>query len=611
MAFDGFVVAALVKEMNDKLLGGRLYKIAQPEEDELLITIKNNKDQYRLLLSASASLPLVYLLQGNKPSPLTAPNFCMLLRKHLSNGRIVAITQPGLERIIRFEIEHLDEMGDLCKKFLIVELMGKHSNIIFCDENDMIIDSIKHIPAYVSSVREVLPGRKYFIPNTTGKHNPLMVNMSDFNIYIGEKPMPVSKALYSSFTGISPVSAEEICHLASIDSQTSANCLSEPELTHLWGNFHNVMEDIISDDFSPCIVYKNDEPVEFSAIQLTMYNIEDNMTDNVHADRDISYDCNENSAPLYRIENITSISAVLQSFYEKKNNITRIRQRSADLRQIVNTALERNNKKYDLQLKQLADTEKREKYRIYGELLNAYGYDIPEGAKSFEVLNYYTNEMVTIPLQEDLTAHENSVKYFERYNKLKRTYEALSKLTLETKEEIDHLESISNSLDIAVSYDDLVQLKEEMIEYGYIHRKGTKGKSSSGRKEKITSKPFHYISSDGFHMFVGKNNYQNEDLTFKVATGNDWWFHAKNIPGSHVIVKAENKELPDSTFEEAARLAAHYSKASGQEKVDVDYIQKKHIKKPAAAKPGFVIYHTNYSMTIDNNPHKMGTLIEE
>lgn len=593
MAFDGFAVAALVKEINDKLLGGRLYKIAQPEEDELFITIKNNKEQYRLMLSASASLPLVYILQDNKPSPLTAPNFCMLLRKHLSNGRIVAVTQPGLERIIRFEIEHLDDMGDLCKKFLIVELMGKHSNIIFCDENDVIIDSIKHIPAYVSSVREVLPGRDYFIPNTTGKHDPLDVDMEGFITIIREKPMPAAKALYSSFTGISPVSAEEICHLASIDSQKTANCMSEPELTHLYGIFRNIMEDIQSGSFSPCIVYRDDEPVEFSAIPLTMY------SDNVSA------------GGTYRTENSSSISAVLQSFYEKKNNITRIRQRSADLRQIVNTALERNNKKYDLQLKQLADTEKREKYRIYGELLNAYGYDIPEGAKSFEALNYYTNEMITIPLQEDLTAHENSVKYFERYNKLKRTYEALSKLTLETKEEIDHLESISNSLDIAVSYDDLVQLKEEMIEYGYIHRKGPKGKAGSNRREKITSKPFHYISSDGFHMYVGKNNYQNEELTFKLATGNDWWFHAKNIPGSHVIVKADNKELPDNTFEEAARLAAHYSKASGQEKVDVDYIQKKHIKKPAAAKPGFVIYHTNYSMTIDNDPHKMGRLIEE
>ena len=586
MAFDGFVVAALVREMNDKLLCGRLYKIAQPEEDELFITIKNSKEQYRLLLSASASLPLVYILQDNKPSPLTAPNFCMLLRKHISNGRIVSVTQPGLERIIRFEIEHLDEMGDLCKKFLIVELMGKHSNIIFCDENDVIIDSIKHIPAYVSSVREVLPGRPYFIPNTTGKHNPLEINGDAFRAIMSDKPMPVSKGLYSSFTGISPVSAEEICHLASIDGDSPSNCMTEPELTHLYGTFHNVMEDISSDSFSPCIVYKDEEPVEFSAIPLTMY-----------------ADAVDKSL---RIEKNSSISDVLISFYEKKNNITRIRQRSADLRQIVNTALERNNKKYDLQLKQLADTDKREKYRIYGELINTYGYDIPDGAKSFEALNYYTNEMITIPLQEDLTARENSIKYFERYNKLKRTYEALSKLTVETKEEIDHLESISNALDIAVSYDDLVQLKEEMIEYGYIHRKGSKNK-----REKITSRPFHYISSDGFHMYVGKNNYQNEELTFKLATGNDWWFHAKNIPGSHVIVKTENKELPDNTFEEAARLAAHYSKASKQEKVDVDYIQKKHIKKPAAAKPGFVIYHTNYSMTIDNDSHKMGTLVEE
>lgn len=586
MAFDGFVVAALVREMNDKLLGGRLYKIAQPEEDELFITIKNSKEQYRLLLSASASLPLVYILQDNKPSPLTATNFCMLLRKHISNGRIVSVTQPGLERIIRFEIEHLDEMGDLCKKFLIVELMGKHSNIIFCDENDVIIDSIKHIPAYVSSVREVLPGRPYFIPNTTGKHNPLEINGDAFRAIMSDKPMPVSKGLYSSFTGISPVSAEEICHLASIDGDSPSNCMTEPELTHLYGTFHNVMEDISSDSFSPCIVYKDEEPVEFSAIPLTMY-----------------ADAVDKSL---RIEKNSSISDVLISFYEKKNNITRIRQRSADLRQIVNTALERNNKKYDLQLKQLADTDKREKYRIYGELINTYGYDIPDGAKSFEALNYYTNEMITIPLQEDLTARENSIKYFERYNKLKRTYEALSKLTVETKEEIDHLESISNALDIAVSYDDLVQLKEEMIEYGYIHRKGSKNK-----REKITSRPFHYISSDGFHMYVGKNNYQNEELTFKLATGNDWWFHAKNIPGSHVIVKTENKELPDNTFEEAARLAAHYSKASKQEKVDVDYIQKKHIKKPAAAKPGFVIYHTNYSMTIDNDSHKMGTLVEE
>lgn len=581
MAFDGFVVAAMVKELKEKLLVGRLYKIAQPEEDELFITIKNNKDQYRLLMSANASLPLIYLTGENKPSPLTAPNFCMLLRKHLSNGRIVSVSQPGLERIIRFEIEHLDELGDLRRKFLILELMGKHSNIIFCDEQDRIIDSIKHIPAHISSVREVLPGRDYFIPNTTGKLDPFALDRQKFESEVCGKPMETGRALYTTLTGISPVSAEEICHLASIDSHVPANGLNENERLHLFHVFSGIMEDITAGNFMPCIINRGGEPVEFSAIALTMYSGSET-------------------------ESYASISEVLQNFYAKKNSLTRIRQRSADLRQVVNTALERNYKKYDLQLKQLADTEKRDKFRIYGELLNAYGYEISEGADRFEALNYYTNEMITIPLQPDLTPRENSVKYFDRYNKLKRTYEALSKLTLETKAEIDHLESISNALDIAVSYEDLVELKEEMIESGYIRRKGPKG-----RKEKITSRPFHYISSDGFHMYVGKNNFQNEELTFKLATGNDWWFHAKNIPGSHVIVKADNKELPDTTFEEAARLAAHYSKGRTQEKVDVDYIQKKHIKKPNASKPGFVIYHTNFSMTIDNDEKKMGTLVNE
>jgi predicted ribosome quality control (RQC) complex YloA/Tae2 family protein len=252
-------------------------------------------------------------------------------------------------------------------------------------------------------------------------------------------------------------------------------------------------------------------------------------------------------------------------------------------------------KKYDLQLKQLEDTEKREKYRIYGELLNAYGYGVEPGAKSMEALNYYNNEMVTIPLDPMLSTGENAKKYFDRYQKLKRTYEALTTLTEETKQEIDHLSSIATSLDIALKEEDLVQIKEELIESGYIRRKG------GAKRERITSKPFHYVSSDGFDIYVGKNNYQNDELTFKFATGNDWWFHAKGIPGSHVVVKSGNEELPDRTFEEAGRLAAHYSQARGQEKVEIDYLQKKNVKKPNGAKPGFVVYYTNYSLVIDSD----------
>jgi predicted ribosome quality control (RQC) complex YloA/Tae2 family protein len=574
MAFDGIAIANLVYELKEKLPNGRIYKIAQPEADELLLTIKSNTGQHRLLISASASLPLIYLTETNKQSPLTAPNFCMLLRKHLSNGRITSIMQPGLERIINFEIEHLNELGDLCKKYLIVEMMGKHSNIIFCNEDNTIIDSIKHVSANMSSVREVLPGRDYFIPKTQNKLDPLLVNQDEFDAALFSKPLPLAKAIYTSFTGISPAAAEEICYRACTDSSKPANVLSDNEHLHLYTVFSNLIKDIKENKFYPNIIYKDKEPVDFAGIQLTHY----------EAISEVPY---------------PSISDVLETYYASKNTLTRIRQKSYDLRHVVQTALERSVKKYDLQIKQLNDTKKRDKYKVYGELLNTYGYSLEEGAKELEALNYYTNATIKIPLDSQLSAKENAKKYFDKYNKLKRTCEALSTLTKETKEEIDHLESISTALDIALSEDDLVQLKEELMDYGYIKRKGFH------KKLKIKSKPFHYISSDGYHMYVGKNNFQNDELTFKFATGNDWWFHAKGIPGSHVILKTNGDEIPDRAFEEAGRLAAHYSKGRGSDKVEIDYIEKKHVKKTSGAKPGFVVYYTNYSLIIDSDITKI------
>ena len=576
MAFDGITIAGITKELNQLLTGGRIYKIAQPESDELLLTVKNNGSQYRLLLSADASLPLVYLTDKNKQSPMTAPGFCMLLRKHLQNARILDITQPGLERIIRIRLEHLNEMGDLCQKTLVIEIMGKHSNIIFCNENT-IIDSIKHISGIVSSVREVLPGREYFIPQTQSKQEPLAfleetpdAGRQDFKEKLLSMPMPLYKALYCAYTGFSPVMAQEICFRAGLDGDIPAGSQTPEALERLYDTFLALLKQIASGDFQPNIIYEKKTPIEFAALPLTLY-----------ADKDaVSFD---------------SVSEVLEHYYEEKNTLTRIRQKSADLRKIVQTALERNIKKYDLQLRQMKDTEKREKYRIYGEPLNTYGYGAEPGARSLEALNYYTDEMITIPLDDTLTPSENAKKYFDKYGKMKRTFEALSELTIEVKAEIEHLESIAAALDIALQEEDLVQIKEELIESGYIRRKG------GGKKIKVTSRPFHYLSSDGFHMYVGKNNYQNDELTFKLASGNDWWFHAKGIAGSHVIVRTEGKELPDRTFEEAARLAAWYSKGREQEKVEIDYLQKKNVKKPNGAKPGFVVYYTNFSMAIDSD----------
>ena len=570
MAFDGITIASLVCELQEEILDGRINKIAQPEADELLLTIKTNHGQKRLYISANASLPLIYLTESNKPSPMTAPNFCMLLRKHINNGRIVAITQPKLERIIRFEIEHLDELGDLCKKYLIVEIMGKHSNIIFCNQDERVIDSIKHVSAQMSSVREVLPGREYFIPDTMEKANPLDIAHSDFSATILAKPTGLAKAIYTSFTGVSPIVAEEICLISGIDSNMSPKDLSEDLLLHLYKQFCIFFEAVAQRDYHPCIYSQNGEPQEFSAVPLSHFS---------HMN----------------VETYDSISSLLEIYYATRNSVTRIRQKSVDLRKIVQTALERNCKKYDLQAKQLTDTENRDKYRIYGELINTYGYGLAPNAKHLEALNYYTNEMITIPLDPAKTPQENAQKYFDKYNKQKRTFEALTQLIQETKDDITYLESVSNALDIALTEDDLTQIKEELITAGYVRRKFTK------QKVKITSKPLHYVSSDGYHMYVGKNNLQNEELTFQFATGNDWWFHAKGCPGSHVIVKTNGDELPDRTFEEAGKLAAYYSQNRGNEKVEIDYIQKKHIKKPAGARPGFVIYHTNYSLIIDSD----------
>ena len=571
MALDGIVISNIVAELNEKLAGSRISKIAQPENDELLLTLKGPGGQYRLLLSAGASLPLIYLTASNKPSPMTAPNFCMLLRKHIGNGKLLEICQPGLERIIHFKIEHYNEMGDICHKDLIVELMGKHSNIIFCGEKNMIIDSIKHISAQTSSVREVLPGRQYFIAVTQEKRNPLDTSREEFCSTVFTKPMPLSKALYTSYTGISPVIAEELCHRSSLESDQSANSIPELERIHLYRQFELLMEDVKTENFSPAVIYdEHKNPVEFTSLPLTMY-------------RDL--ECHP----------FDSASEMLEQYYAMKNTVTRIRQKSSDLRRITTTALDRCRKKYELQRRQLKDTEKRDKYKVYGELINVYGYGLEPGSKKLEALNYYTNEMISIPLDENLTPQENAQKYFDRYNKLKRTYEALSQHIRETESEIGQLESICTFMDMALSEDDLVQVKEELTDAGYIRRKYT------GKKVKITSRPFHYLSSDGYDMYVGKNNYQNDELTFKIASGNDWWFHAKGAPGSHVIVKTRGDELPDRTFEEAARLAAHYSKNRNSEKVEIDYVEKKHVKKPGGAKPGFVVYYTNYSMMIESD----------
>lgn len=572
MAFDGSCIAALTYELNNEILGGRIIKISQPEKDELLLTIKKEGEQKRLLISANASLPICYLTSENKTSPLNAPSFCMLLRKYIQNGKIIKITQPSLERIIDIEIEHFNEMGDLCYKILTIELMGKHSNIIFRD-NEKILDSIKHVNSLVSSVREVLPGRPYFIPFENEKLNPLVCNTHFAEIDFNNTAL--SKFFGEKFTGISTSLSQEICALADIDSDRSASSLTEDERSKLMATFADFMRKINAHEFEPNIVYEHDEPIFYAPFVFSIYK-----------------NC--------EIKKYESISLLLFDYYSQRQTFTTLRQKTSDLRVILQSLLAKDYKKYDLQLKQIEDTKKKEKYQLYGELITAYGYSIPNGSSSMVATNYHTNEEITIPLDSTITPIENGKKYFEKYSKLKRTFDSLSEIVKETKEEIDHLESISASLDTVQNEADILDLKREMIDSGYIKQKVILNQKSSPKKA-IKSEPMHFVSSDGLDIYVGKNNYQNEYVSLKLAGNDDWWFHAKKIPGSHVIIKSNGNMPSDKTIEEAASLAAHFSKASSSCQVEVDYVQKKHLKKPAGSKPGFVIYHTNYSILASTN----------
>ena len=642
MAYDGIAVAAAVHELNDRLLMGSITKVAQPEKDELLLTIKCNRQQLKLLISANAANPMVCIKDENALSPVTAPNFCMALRKHIGGGRIKAIFQPsadfshiaelsqgtdtqsqsalsndtqdaqdtkgdfgavadkahgrfkpfmGLERIIVFVIEHLDEMGDLSEKYLIAEIMGKHSNIILTRQDLTIIDSIKHVSHITSSVREVLPGRAYFIPETEKKANPLSLykDKSAFTALVSAAPvLPIYKKIYMSVTGLSPSMSEEILYRAKITPDIPNNELDDIQKERVFNEFAALMGEVEAGHFEPCIIFEGSRISEFSGVRLKSLEGGDLKT-----------------------EYFESMSEVICLFYDKKDKQNRINSKSEDIRHVIKTLTERAAKKLELLERQYADTDKRDKYRIYGEMLNTYGYSLKGGEDSFECENYYDdNRLIKIPLDKNLTAAENAKKYFDKYQKLKRTREAVSEQLEECRRVLWHLDSIADALSLCESEADLNELRREMSESGYISRHSHAAGAKKDRRAEAKSKPLHFVSSDGIDIYVGRNNYQNEELDFKIADNNDWWFHAKNIPGSHVIAKTGNIELPDQTCLEAAALAAYYSKAGKDsvdaagniKKVEVDYVKKRELKRVPGAAPGFVIYHTNYSIMIEPKP---------
>ena len=593
MAFDGLFLSALVSEFKTTISGGKISKIVQSEKDEIQLTIKKEKQQFFLHLSANPSIPLVYLSDKGKTAPLTAPNFCMALRKHIGNGLIQDITQAsrnlteqGLERVLLLHISHRDELGDIGIKYLSIEIMGKYSNIILLKEDFTILDAIKRISSVQSSVREVLPGRKYFIPDQFKKENLLCFPLESLQAFLENKKNPnterdsgmenLSELLFQSFSGLSPLSAREVSLDAGLPIDKDMDSLSASDFESLSDAIRRLRLRISEGDFSPQILYENEKAFDFSALPVQQYK----------------------GNPAFHAEDFRSPSELLSQYYGGKEKEDRVRQKSADLKKQCSTLLERVSKKLSLQEKQLKDTEKKERFRIFGELLTTYGYSLKGGEKELICENYYNGQEEHIPLEESLSPIENAKKYFDKYDKAKRTERNLSTQVKESKNTLEHLQSIVNSLATAENAEDLDDIRREMGEYGYM--KPISPKKKKERKEDKSS-PRIFRSSDGYLLYVGKNNYQNEEVSFQIAEGRDFWFHVKGSAGSHVIAKTEGKsleELPDRLFEEAAELAAYFSSEKESAKVEVDYTERKNLKKVVGGAPSFVNYHQNYSILV-------------
>lgn len=588
MAFNGITLAAVLAEIRNRTENGRIVRIQQPEKYETDLVAKSGRNSCRIRLTADPALPMICLDQGTKQAPRTAPNFCMLLRKYIGNGKIISITQPGFERIADFEIQHLSEMGDTVSVHLIFELMGRQSNLILVGEDGRILDSIRKVPADISGSRLILPGQPYEMPPAQDKSDPLGMDRYLFDRRVLGRNGRIEKAFPAALTGFSGQTGAEIAARAGVTDRDISS-LDTEEKDRVWNVFRALTEDIRKGNFSPSIF--NDpagKPADYSAFSSVRY-------------------------PAAQQKAFPSMSEVLNTFYREREEDILVRQKTAELKKMLNRALARTTKKLELQQKEMQSTGDLEKYRIYGELLNTWGYQLKGGEDHLDCENFYDGTEIRIPLDPEKSVSENRKHFFDRYSKKKRTRGALTEMLQETEEELRYLRSVELSLSMAKTGEEIADVKNELLLSGEISREGSarlSGKNGRGQNKgknqkkgtEAKSSPMHFISGDGYDIYVGKNNIQNDALTFTLASGGDIWFHAKKIPGSHVILKRKAGEgIPDRTYEEAARLAAHFSAAGGEEKVEVDYTERKNLKKPPHAKPGFVIYHTNYSMVAETD----------
>lgn len=577
MALDGIYLYSLVNNLQNSILNSKIDKITQPEKDEIILTFRKDRSNLKLLISASPRFARIHLTNSVKANPIKAPMYLMVLRKYILGGRITNITQKDSDRILIIEIENRDELGFDSVYSLIVEIMGRHSNITLTRNRDnKVMESIKHITPDINSYRVLYPGVNYIYPPASTKLNPFSSTYEELTSFISNNSIIFDEKFYSNcFTGISKLLSSDL-YYNTVDSNNS------PTIHEIYENLKKFMNNL--DENISYNIYTNKLGIlkDFYSLKLTSLK-EDFLL--------IPY-----SDP----------NTLMDAFYEKKDKQDRLQNKSTDLQKLIHTNLDRCNKKLRILTETLADCAEKDSLRIKGDLLTSYIYTIKKGDNECTLLNFYNEdqeEYMKIALDKTKTPSENVQYYYKKYNKLKISEEYAQIQLEKNTEEITYLNSVLTNIINAESYTEIDEIKNELIETKYIRYR----KNNKNPNKLKTSKPHHFVSSDGIDMYVGKNNLQNDYLSLKFANKNHLWLHAKDIPGSHVIVCSF--DVPDKTLEEAAIIAGFYSKGKNSLKLSVDYTKVKELKKPNGSKPGMVIYHTNKTLII--NPNDFNTLINK
>lgn len=584
MPLDAVVLTALRAEMESRVVGARIDRIFQPEKDEIVLQLRGQGERFLLLFSANQNNARVHFCTIQKENPRQPPMFCMLMRKLFSGGIIRGISQPPLERLLEFEIDATDEMGSFGKKRLVLELVGRQSNLILLDGEGRIIESLRRVEADLTAKRQILPGMFYRHPPQQEKRNPLEIPDISVPELVDSAP-PESRAdkwLVDTFSGISPLVAREVCYRAAGETSPGFFEMGRTERSRFAEEVRRLFEIIRTGAAKPYMLLDRGLPHDICYMPVSQY------------------------GDKYELRKFDSFSELAETFYTERGREQRFRQRSHEITKTVSAAIERVKRKVDQQKKEYEESKKRERLRQFGDLLMANLHSVEKGRRSVRVMDFYDPEggETEIALDPRLSPQQNAAKYYKDYNRMKNAEKILREQISSGEQEIRYLESVMEEIARAETDRDINDIREELGHTGYIRQE-----PAAKKKKQAEQKPLEFRSSGGYTILAGRNNLQNDRLTFREAHKNDIWFHVQKFHGSHVILRCEGKEPDDRTFTEAAMIAVYYSQAKEGQKVPVDYTRVRHVKKPPGARPGMVIYDPYYTAYVTPDPDLIQKLL--